>query len=62
MREREESPWPDTEERRFAPPGRPDDRKFSQYVAQLQRARDAFRERRETRLKLLESERFGSRR
>jgi hypothetical protein len=62
MREREESPRPDTEERRFTPPDRPDDRKFSQYVAQLQRARDAFRERRETRLKSLESGRFGSRR
>jgi hypothetical protein len=62
MREREDSPWPDAEKRCFVPPDRSDDRKFSQYVAQLQRARDAFRERRETRLKSLESGRFGSRR
>jgi hypothetical protein len=40
--------------RRFAPPNGSQDRKLDQYLARLQRVRDAYRERREAGLKPVE--------
>jgi hypothetical protein len=50
MRDRENLTRPDVEERASEPTDRSHDSKLDHYVAQLQRAREAFRKRREAAL------------